>query len=141
MCARWPQIIWLDINLLGMSGLEDLKILRSDPIARHIPVLAFTANALSTDAAKGMAAGFSQYLTKPFKINEFLQTIDWPCRLRNEFRFVTGHDGSQALLVGRNARERQLVLGTRLPKFNNSIADVGHCPEWARRGSWTCPSF
>ena len=71
-----PQIILMDINLPGMSGLEALKILRQDPVTRHIPVLAITANALPIDAAKGLAAGFFQYLTKPFKIDEFLQTID-----------------------------------------------------------------
>jgi len=71
-----PQIILMDINLPGMSGLEALKVLRQDPATRHIPVLAITANALPIDAAKGMAAGFFQYLTKPFKISDFLQTID-----------------------------------------------------------------
>jgi len=71
-----PQVILMDINLPGMSGLEALKVLRHDPATRHIPVLAITANALPIDAAKGMAAGFFQYVTKPFQINEFLQTID-----------------------------------------------------------------
>lgn len=71
-----PQIILMDINLPGMSGLEALKVLKQDAGTRQIPVLAVTANALPIDAANGMAAGFCQYLTKPFKIDEFLQSMD-----------------------------------------------------------------
>jgi PAS domain S-box-containing protein len=74
--SHTPQIILMDINLPGMSGFDALKMLRQDPVTRHIPVLAITANALPVDAAKGMAAGFFKYLTKPFKINDFLQSID-----------------------------------------------------------------
>jgi PAS domain S-box-containing protein len=71
-----PQIILMDINLPGMSGMDALKLLRQDPVTRHIPVLAITANALPADVTKGMAAGFFNYLTKPFKIQDFLQSID-----------------------------------------------------------------
>jgi CheY-like chemotaxis protein len=53
-----------------------LRILRDDPITRHIPVLALSANAMPDDIEKGLAAGFFRYLTKPIKLNEFMEALD-----------------------------------------------------------------
>jgi CheY-like chemotaxis protein len=53
-----------------------LKILREDPATAHIPVIALSANAMPRDVEKGMQAGFFQYLTKPIKINEFMDTLE-----------------------------------------------------------------
>lgn len=71
-----PKIILMDINLPGISGIQALKILREDPITAHIPVLAISANAMPRDIDKGLAAGFFRYLTKPIKVNEFMQALD-----------------------------------------------------------------
>jgi CheY-like chemotaxis protein len=71
-----PQVILMDINLPDISGIEALKILRQDPTTKHIPVLAISANAIPRDIEKGLAAGFARYLTKPFKVNEFMQALD-----------------------------------------------------------------
>ena len=71
-----PAIILMDINLPGMSGLQALKILRDDPATRHLPVLALSANAMASDIEKGLEAGFFRYITKPIKINSFLEVLD-----------------------------------------------------------------
>jgi CheY-like chemotaxis protein/nitrogen-specific signal transduction histidine kinase len=71
-----PDVILMDINLPGISGLEALEILRKDPLTAHIPVVALTANAVPRDIAKGLAAGFYRYLTKPLKVTEFMETLD-----------------------------------------------------------------
>ena len=71
-----PDIILMDINLPGISGIEALKILRQDRLTAHIPVLAISANAMQRDIDKGMDAGFSRYLTKPIKINEFMEALE-----------------------------------------------------------------
>jgi len=71
-----PTVILMDINLPGISGVEALKILRVDPSTAHIPVVALSANAMPRDIEKGLQAGFFRYLTKPIKINEFMQTLD-----------------------------------------------------------------
>ena len=71
-----PQVILMDLHLPGITGLEALKILRRDPATRHIPVLAISANAMPHDIASGLAAGFVRYLTKPFKIDVFLEALD-----------------------------------------------------------------
>jgi PAS domain S-box-containing protein len=71
-----PEVILMDINLPGISGIEALKILREDPATAHIPVVALSANAMPRDIAKGLQAGFFRYLTKPIKVNEFMDTLD-----------------------------------------------------------------
>ena len=70
----------MDINLPGISGIEALKILREDPATMHIPVIALSANAMPRDIEKGLQAGFFRYLTKPIKVNEFMDTIELALR-------------------------------------------------------------
>ena len=38
--------------------------------------LALSANAMPHDIQKGLEAGFFRYLTKPIKVNEFMETLD-----------------------------------------------------------------
>ena len=70
-----PKVILMDINLPDISGVEAMKILRSDPITAHIPVIAISANAIPIDIASGMKAGFFCYITKPFQLNEFMEAL------------------------------------------------------------------
>jgi PAS domain S-box-containing protein len=74
--AFQPEMILMDINLPGISGIEAMQILREDPTTAHIPVVALSANAIPRDIVKGLEAGFFRYLTKPIKVNEFLSTLD-----------------------------------------------------------------
>ena len=74
--ANQPALILMDINLPGISGIEALKILRSDPATSQIPVIALSANAMPRDIEKGLQAGFFRYLTKPIKVNEFMETLE-----------------------------------------------------------------
>ena len=71
-----PDVILMDINLPGISGSEALKILRKDPATAHIPIVALSANAMPRDIKKGLEAGFFLYLTKPIKVNEFMDALD-----------------------------------------------------------------
>ena len=71
-----PEVILMDINLPGISGIEALKILREDAATAHIPVIALSANAMPRDIEKGLQAGFFRYLTKPIRVNEFMDTLE-----------------------------------------------------------------
>jgi PAS domain S-box-containing protein len=74
--AYRPEVILMDINLPGISGIEVMRILRADPSTAHIPIIALSANAVPRDIAKGLDAGFLNYLTKPIKVNEFMDALD-----------------------------------------------------------------
>ena len=74
--ASKPEVIVMDINLPGMSGIEALQILRSDAATAQIPVVALSASAMPRDIERGLEAGFFRYLTKPIKVKEFLAVLD-----------------------------------------------------------------
>ena len=74
--ASRPDVILMDINLPGISGINAMRILAQDPATAHIPVVALSANANPRDIEKGLEAGFLRYLTKPIKVNEFMETLD-----------------------------------------------------------------
>jgi CheY-like chemotaxis protein len=71
-----PEVILMDINLPGISGIDAMQILRADPEMAHIPIVAISANAIPGDIKKGLEAGFFRYLTKPIVVNEFMDALD-----------------------------------------------------------------
>ena len=74
--AYLPEVILMDINLPGLSGVAALKILRSDAATAHIPIIALSANAVPHDIARALDAGFFNYLTKPIKVDQFMEALD-----------------------------------------------------------------
>jgi PAS domain S-box-containing protein len=71
-----PDLLLMDINLPGISGLTALRMLQGDARTAHIPVLALSANAMPRDIEKGLQAGFFRYITKPIRLDEFMQALD-----------------------------------------------------------------
>jgi CheY-like chemotaxis protein len=59
-----------------MSGLDAIQDLQKNPDTRGIPVIAVSANAMTTQINDALKAGFVDYITKPIDISRFLQTID-----------------------------------------------------------------
>ena len=74
--AYQPEVILMDINLPGISGTQAMQILRADPATAHIPIIALSANAVPRDIENGLAAGFFNYLTKPIKVEQFMDALD-----------------------------------------------------------------
>ncbi len=74
--ASLPDLILMDINLPGISGIDALKALREDVSTTHIPVVALSANAMSRDIEVGRQLGFFRYMTKPIVVEEFMNTLD-----------------------------------------------------------------
>jgi CheY-like chemotaxis protein len=79
--AYVPDVILMDINLPGISGIEAMQLLRADPLTAHIPIIALSANAVPHDIEKGLAAGFFSYLTKPIKVDRFMEALDVALKL------------------------------------------------------------
>jgi len=73
--SRTPNIIFMDINLPGMNGFEALEELKRYEETKGIPVLALSAAATKRDIEKGIAAGFTRYMTKPMQIRDVIAAI------------------------------------------------------------------
>ena len=70
-----PELILMDIQLPGISGIEALQRLRDDPATRAIPVIAVTASAMQQNKREILAAGFDGYVPKPINITAFLEAV------------------------------------------------------------------
>jgi len=74
--AHRPRLILLDIHLPEIDGWAVMQVLREDPATRDIPVVAVSAQAMAADLARGRAAGFADYLTKPLNLERMLALLD-----------------------------------------------------------------
>jgi len=92
-----PTIIFLDINLPGISGIEVMKFLRADRSTAHIPIVAISANATANDIDKGIDAGFFAYMTKPIVLNHFMNTLDMALGYALDNAHLKTIDGSQGI--------------------------------------------
>ncbi len=73
--AHSPDAVLLDIRLPDMSGLEVLRILRSKPDQRLLPVIAVTALSMQGDRERCMEAGATAYLAKPVDLDELRDMV------------------------------------------------------------------
>ena len=70
-----PTFILLDLSMPHMDGVEMHQNLRAHSDYQQIPVIALTAHAMQRDRERVMEAGFNGYISKPFRIETFLQEI------------------------------------------------------------------
>lgn len=70
-----PQLILMDIQLGGISGLEIIKKIKKSNDICHIPTIAITAFAMKHDEEKIMESGCESYLTKPISINTLINEV------------------------------------------------------------------
>jgi CheY-like chemotaxis protein len=70
-----PDLILLDLNLPDMTGDEVLRRLKADPDMKAIPVIMVSADAMGDRIEQLIKLGAAGYLTKPYKLGEFLRVI------------------------------------------------------------------
>jgi two-component system cell cycle response regulator DivK len=70
-----PDLIIMDIQLPGLSGIEVTKKLRERPDFQQVPIVAVTAYAMKGDKEKALKIGFDAYLTKPISTQEIASLV------------------------------------------------------------------
>ncbi|QKQ24937.1 hybrid sensor histidine kinase/response regulator [Candidatus Reidiella endopervernicosa] len=74
--AHQPDVIILDINLPGISGMEALERIKVSEKLCNTPVIALSADAMQSSIDRGLEAGFYRYLTKPIDIQALFESLD-----------------------------------------------------------------
>ena len=70
-----PDLVLMDQSLPGIDGWEAARQIKASPVTQHIPVIALTANAMSGDKEKALAAGCDDFDTKPVDIERLVEKI------------------------------------------------------------------
>lgn len=73
--GRRFDVILMDILMPVMDGLETTRHLRADARTREVPIVCVSAKASGSDADRGLAAGCTSYVTKPYKRRTLLAEI------------------------------------------------------------------
>lgn len=71
-----PDLIIMDIQLPGMSGIDVTRNLKADLTTSDIPIIATTAFALDEDERRIRASGCDGYMAKPIAISQFLELVE-----------------------------------------------------------------
>lgn len=74
--ARFPCILFLDLNMPKKNGIKALEEIKSDPHLKHLPVLIFTTSTSPTDISSCYASGANTYFTKPFSYSELISLVE-----------------------------------------------------------------
>jgi two-component system response regulator MtrA len=74
--AQLPDLCVLDVMMPGVSGLDAIRIIRSDPDLLELPVILLTARAQESDVNMGFDSGADDYITKPFSPRELAARVE-----------------------------------------------------------------
>src|SRR5438552_11768900 len=69
-----PKVVFLDLKLPKVTGLEVLKEVKGDPRTRPVPIVVMTSSAEQRDMVEGYQLGVNSYIRKPIDFGEF-QTV------------------------------------------------------------------
>lgn len=73
--AVHPDLILMDLSLVGIDGLTATGLLKKDPVTRDVPVVALTAYAMEGDRERILGAGCDGYISKPVDVRKLPDMI------------------------------------------------------------------
>jgi two-component system, sensor histidine kinase and response regulator len=83
-----PDLILLDINMPHMNGYEVCRRLKADPQVQHIPVIFISALDDTIDKVQAFEVGGTDYISKPFHVQEVLVRVENQLKLHHLYRHV-----------------------------------------------------
>lgn len=117
----YPVVI-LDIRMKGISGTETLKALKE--LSRHQQVIVFTGYLSAESAMRAVNFGAFRYLTKPFRLEEFRETVELAfAQFERELKTDAAELSSPDQLVALGLREKEAEVAFRLLQ-DQGTADI-----------------
>jgi CheY-like chemotaxis protein len=71
-----PDVIFMDINMPGIDGLEVLRFLRRDPMTKDVPVVIVSAEEQAESKKAAIEAGANYYIVKPPTVEEIEKALE-----------------------------------------------------------------
>ena len=109
------DIIVMDWEMPGMSGIEAIKLLRQFPGTAEIPVVVATAFRLSPDDLKiAFEAGASDFIRKPIEETEFLARMNSHLKMSGYIRTIREQQNAMATAQKRELNDKIMELKNRI---------------------------
>lgn len=70
-----PALIFLDLKMFCLSGIDTLRLIRADARLQAIPVVILTNSSMEAEEKEAYAAGVSNFMQKAFDLDQFAQDI------------------------------------------------------------------
>lgn len=103
------DMVFMDVNMPGMDGLEATRLIRMDN--QELPIIALTANALTGDRERFMNAGMNEHLTKPLDTDQLIRMLE---------RFLGESSNEQEIPTAKPVKDEDIYAGAleflKLPK-------------------------
>jgi putative two-component system response regulator len=99
-----PELILLDVDMPEMNGFEAIKILKSRPQTRDIPVIFLTAMTESADELEGLQLGAVDYITKPFSPPLLRKRVELHLLLENQKHILKNYNNNLQSMVAAKTR-------------------------------------
>ncbi len=133
-----PELVLADVSLPGLSGLELLTALRSDPRTSLVPVVLMSGRAGPEAAVEGLGAGADDYLVTPFSARELRARVDGRvalgrARREAERRFRAMADSTPALIWADGPGGRRLFVNRGWSEFTGAEPDADLGLAWQDR--------
>lgn len=117
LASRPCDLVLLDIEMPGMSGMEVLRRLRQKHPADLLPVMMATAKDRASDVVGALQAGANDYVTKPFDLPVVLARVQTQCALAHARRQVEQANKRMRLELEAAARVQKTLLPSSTPRL------------------------
>ena len=118
--TEMPDLILMDVMMPGMDGFEATENIKLNKITRHLPVIILTALADKKDRIKGIAKGASDFLSKPFDVEELSLRIKNNLEIKEYHDFIKNHN----MLLESEVIKRTEELNKAYEKLDSSYQVV-----------------
>jgi class 3 adenylate cyclase len=132
VAQRPPDVILLDVMMPRMDGFEVCRRLKKDPLTAHIPILIVTALSERMERMMGIAAGASDFLTKPVDLQELTLRVGHAARSKRLFdQLQTEHGRAESLLlnslpdpIAERMKQGEVNIADHHPDVSVLVADL-----------------